>query len=98
MTLQYANELLTIEFAEMIDKKNKRIEELEIENSMLKIRLEQYESQATSFQQAELNLKDTEAVSIKNALEKHGNNRRAAAKALGISERTLYRRIIDLGL
>ncbi len=35
---------------------------------------------------------------IRRALEKHGNQRRAAAKELNISERTLYRKIKEYGL
>ena len=37
-------------------------------------------------------------MAIKKALELHKGNRKMAAKDLGISERTLYRRIKDLGL
>jgi len=40
-----------------------------------------------------LNMKESEAQYIKLALEKHNGNRKAAAKELGISERTLYRKI-----
>ncbi|MDL2308604.1 sigma-54 dependent transcriptional regulator [Bacteroidales bacterium OttesenSCG-928-C03] len=43
-------------------------------------------------------LVDSEKELIKRALEKHGNKRKLAADELGISERTLYRRIKDLGL
>jgi len=35
---------------------------------------------------------------IKKVLEKHGGKRKAAAEELGISERTLYRKIKELGL
>ena len=40
----------------------------------------------------------TEKELVKKALAKHNNNRRQAAKELGISERTLYRKINDFGL
>jgi transcriptional regulator with PAS, ATPase and Fis domain len=46
-----------------------------------------------------LSLSDTEKEMIRKALQKHKNRRRNAAKELGISERTLYRKIkeYDLG-
>jgi transcriptional regulator with PAS, ATPase and Fis domain len=46
-----------------------------------------------------LSLLDTEKEMIRKALQKHKNRRRNAAKELGISERTLYRKIkeFDLG-
>ena len=40
-----------------------------------------------------LSLEDMEKVMIKKALDKHNNRRREAAEDLGISERTLYRKI-----
>jgi len=40
-----------------------------------------------------LSLEDMEKVMIKKALDKHNNRRKDAAKELGISERTLYRKI-----
>ena len=43
--------------------------------------------------QESLTLQDKEIEMIKNALEKHRGKRRGAAKELGISERTLYRKI-----
>jgi len=43
-------------------------------------------------------LQDASSELIKKALEKHGGKRKAAADELGISERTLYRKIKDLGL
>lgn len=45
-----------------------------------------------------LNLQDIEKYAIERALSKHDNNRRLAAQELGISERTLYRKIIEYGL
>ena len=39
------------------------------------------------------NIEQLERESIKRALEKNGGNRKAAAAALGISERTLYRKL-----
>ena len=40
-----------------------------------------------------LSLQDKEVEMIKKALEKNNNKRKLAAKELGISERTLYRKI-----
>ncbi len=43
-------------------------------------------------------LKDVEKNAVKETLERFNYNRRAAARALNISERTLYRKIRDFGL
>ena len=43
--------------------------------------------------QESLSLQDKEIEMIKNALEKHRGKRKGASKELGISERTLYRKI-----
>jgi transcriptional regulator with PAS, ATPase and Fis domain len=40
-----------------------------------------------------LSIQETEKENIAKALEKFGGNRKLAAQALGISERTLYRRL-----
>jgi len=45
-----------------------------------------------------LSLSDSERELIRRALRKHGNRRRNAAAELGISERTLYRKIKEFGL
>ena len=45
-----------------------------------------------------LSLQDTEKGLIRRALEKHNNRRKNAADELGISERTLYRKIKEYGL
>lgn len=45
-----------------------------------------------------LSLVDSERELISRALEKHGNRRKFAAEDLGISERTLYRKINEYGL
>ena len=44
------------------------------------------------------NTKDLEKEMIIRTLEYYNNNRRAAAKSLGMSERTLYRKINDYGI
>ena len=45
-----------------------------------------------------LSLADKEKEMIQKALEKHRNKRKYAAKELGISERTLYRKIKEYNL
>jgi transcriptional regulator with PAS, ATPase and Fis domain len=45
-----------------------------------------------------LSLQDSEKELIRRALLKHGNRRKHAAFELGISERTLYRKIKEYGL
>ena len=45
-----------------------------------------------------LSIQDVNADLIKKALEKHEGKRKAAAAELGISERTLYRKIKELNL
>jgi DNA-binding NtrC family response regulator len=45
-----------------------------------------------------LSMKDLERRTVERALRESGGNRRLAARALGISERTLYRRIKEYGL
>ena len=44
------------------------------------------------------NIEELEKESIRRALEKNAGNRKAAAEALGISERTLYRKIKEYGI
>ena len=46
----------------------------------------------------DMGVKDLEAELISRTLKKFNNNRRKTARALGISERTLYRKINDYGL
>ncbi|MDB5034448.1 MAG: Sigma54 specific transcriptional regulator, Fis family [Chlorobi bacterium] len=46
----------------------------------------------------DLSLEEMERRLIRIALERHRGNRRAAAQSLGISERTLYRKLIDYKL
>jgi DNA-binding NtrC family response regulator len=51
-----------------------------------------------SFNPAELNLQGTETALILRALEETGGNRAKAAKHLGISRRTLHRRLKELNI
>ena len=45
-----------------------------------------------------LNLNDLGRQTVEKALERNGGNRKKAAQELGISDRTLYRRIKQYGL
>ena len=44
------------------------------------------------------NIEELEKESIRRALERNSGNRKAAAEALGISERTLYRKIKEYNI
>ncbi len=55
--------------------------------------VEVIDSQASS-----MTLEDTERETIKQSLERNGGRRKATAKELNISERTLYRKIKEYGL
>src|SRR5690606_5283378 len=57
-----------------------------------------YAAQDAEEVEESLSLVDKESDLIKKALKKHKGKRKAAAKELGISERTLYRKIKDLNL
>ena len=46
----------------------------------------------------EMTLKEMEKIQIEKALERYRRNRRKAARALGIGERTLYRKLKEYGL
>lgn len=46
----------------------------------------------------DLNLEEHEKMLIRYALKRFDGSRKATAKALGISERTLYRKLVDMGL
>lgn len=46
----------------------------------------------------ELTIEELEEEAIRRTLQYYNNNRRAAAKSLGMSERTLYRKISDYGI
>ena len=45
-----------------------------------------------------LTLKDIEAQHVKDLLDQHQGNRKKAADSLGISERTMYRKLKSLGI
>ena len=49
-------------------------------------------------EEAPVSIQDVSAELIRKALERHGGKRKPAAEELGISERTLYRKIKELGI
>lgn len=53
---------------------------------------------STSHQDADRSIKLVEATHIHQLLEKHGGHRRTVADILGISERTLYRKLVKYNL
>ncbi len=55
-------------------------------------------SNISKAQEETLSLADQEKKIIFVALEKHNGKRKLAAKELGISERTLYRKMMEFGL
>lgn len=57
-----------------------------------------YDTQDAEEVEESLSLVEKESDLIKKALKKHKGKRKAAAQELGISERTLYRKIKDLNL
>ncbi|WP_425443456.1 helix-turn-helix domain-containing protein [Sphingobacterium gobiense] len=57
-----------------------------------------YDDQEAEEIEESLSLVEKESDLIKKALKKHKGKRKAAARELGISERTLYRKIKDLNL
>jgi DNA-binding NtrC family response regulator len=61
-------------------------------------RVEVYPRRRTSGEVRSLSLEEMEKEQIRRALEKHHGNRRLAAKALGVGERTLYRKLKEYGL
>jgi DNA-binding NtrC family response regulator len=65
----------------------------EIETSHLPPPLRQRYSQAASFEHKGITLKELERLHIVDALRRHGGNRTAAARELGINPSTLFRKI-----
>lgn len=68
---------------------NKRQEEREVQSSLK----DKYDFVEDIEEEEPLSLKDKQLELIKKALERNNGKRKAAAKELGISERTLYRKI-----
>ena len=61
--------------------------------------VENYEEDTMEYEEENLSLHDREKDLISKALQRHGGRRKKAARELGISERTLYRKIkeYDIG-
>lgn len=60
---------------------------------------QEYETVAQEISEPEsLNLSDISRIMLEKALERNGGNRKKAAQELGISDRTLYRRLKQFGL
>lgn len=60
--------------------------------------VEEAEAEEISIEPESLNLNDLGRQMVEKALERNGGNRKKAAQELGISDRTLYRRIKQYGL
>jgi transcriptional regulator with PAS, ATPase and Fis domain len=60
--------------------------------------LKEVRPEAEEDEEGELSLAQIERTAIREALNRHTGNRRLAADTLGISERTLYRKIKEYGL
>jgi len=81
-------------------------DEMQLENTTMLQSKPQFSKQREGYQiedthevvEESLSLIDKEKEFIVKALEKHGGKRKYAALELGISERTLYRKIKDFGL
>lgn len=54
--------------------------------------------EATEYEESTLSISDVEKEMIMKALERHNGKRKLAASDLGISERTLYRKIKEYSL
>ena len=59
---------------------------------------EQFTEEQGDEREAVMSIPSVNADLIKKCLEKHNGKRKAAAQELGISERTLYRKIKELNL
>jgi transcriptional regulator with PAS, ATPase and Fis domain len=88
------NQLIRQYTNELDDFENKHLPEIQIQDA---------EGDKSSFQPSEvinenLSLEKTEIEMIRRALEKHKGKRKSAAQELGISERTLYRKIKEYNI
>ena len=80
----------------------KNVEIVEVENNKLDKKNENIENDFNYIQEVKaiesLSIQEKELELIKKSLEKHAGKRKLAAKELGISERTLYRKIKQFDL
>tara|TARA_B100001057_G_scaffold200755_1_gene201522 strand:+ start:855 stop:2102 length:1248 start_codon:yes stop_codon:yes gene_type:complete len=82
--------------------KEENIEILEVQNNKPKSTKDEYNNDFNYIQEVKaiesLSIQEKELELIKKSLEKHKGKRKLAAKELGISERTLYRKIKQFNL
>ena len=81
---------------------DKNVEILEVKNNKNNINEERYSTDFNYIQEVKaiesLSIQDQELELIKKSLNKHDGKRKLAANELGISERTLYRKIKQYNL
>ena len=94
--VQEENHQLLEKIYEEQTKESTPVEVLQIPNSSTV--QNNYDFVETIEEQESLSLQDKEIEMIKKSLEKNNNKRKLAAKELGISERTLYRKIKQYNL
>lgn len=80
------------------DREPEPAENPETETNPLFIKTEDVKEVKVLKDENHFSIQEVSADLIRKALEKHAGKRRAAAEELGISERTLYRKIKDLGI
>jgi len=82
----------------LTNKINQLIEELEHKATLLRHPGEKLRETSQKIDNFEIRMKDLEKEAIIRTLRFYNNNRRKTAKSLGVSERTLYRKIEDYKL
>lgn len=93
-TIEQSKALMVKDYAEDMLGVRDKIHEVEITNPTD----ENDDYHPTEIIEESLSLQDKENEMIKKALEKHHGKRKNAAKELGISERTLYRKIKEYNI
>lgn len=86
----YGNDEEEVEPEEITDE---QLEVLQIPQNNMPEKQDKYYFAEEIEEEETLSLQDKELELIKKSLERHGGKRKAAAEELGISERTLYRKI-----
>lgn len=94
-TLEESKALMTKDYSDVFGGKDK-VHEVQITHTPEEEDDEQYHP--TEVIEESLSLQDKENEMIKKALEKHHGKRKYAARELGISERTLYRKIKEYNI
>ena len=97
----YENEV-NIRQENFIKDQKKNIEIVEVENKKTDRSNAEFDNDFDYIQEVKaiesLSIQDKELELIKKSLEKHKGKRKVAARELGISERTLYRKIKQFNL